>query len=343
MSEEKFDWRKCGALCGRILLKIFLSIYVIYWGGAIFYDGPLGQANFWNALLGVAWLALLVFAWRKFEKQCQKVLSIFALSLLVIIPWSFIQPSNDKEWSQDFEKTGTVQIEGDVVTFHNFRDFDYTKGEDGEWVVDPRWVTRTVRLSKLQGLDIFHDRFLGNLMAHPILSFDFGEDGHICLSIETRREEGETFSPFGGLYKMFELQYIFTSETDAIRVRTNIREEPVYLYKSSIELDRVRELFLSSVVVQNKLAESPQFYNVVNANCTTSIRKQIPASERAPWDIRILINGMLDKLFYEKGTIVTDGLSFKELRERCYISDAAVEAHDDPDFSKRIRDGRPGQ
>lgn len=340
---KKIDWQKWGAVSGRMAIKSVLFIYVLYWWGAIFYDGPLGQANFWNALLACTWVALLVFVWRKLAKQWQKVLSVFALSLLVIIPWSLIQPSNDRGWAQDFEKTGTVQIEGDVVTFSNYRDFDYTKGEDGEWVVNPRWITKTVRLSNLQGMDIFHDRFLGNLMAHPILSFDFGEDGHVCLSIETRREQGETFSPLGGLYKMFELQYIFASENDVVRVRTNVREEPVYLYHSSVELDRIRELFLSSVEVQNQLAEAPQFYNIVNANCTTSIRKQIPESERDAWDIRILLNGTLDKLLFEKGSIVSDGLSFEELRKQCYISEVAKAAHDNPDFSKKIREGRPGQ
>ena len=135
-------------------------------------------------------------------------MSVFALSLIVIVPWSFISPSNDKQWAQDFEKTGHVTIEGDIITFHNFRDFDYTK----EGVVTPVWTTRQVHLSKLKGMDIFHDRFLGNLMAHPILSYDFGDDGHICLSIETRREVGEKFTPVAGLYKVFELQYIFASE-----------------------------------------------------------------------------------------------------------------------------------
>jgi hypothetical protein len=267
------------------------------------------------------------------------VVSVFALSLIVIIPWSFIQPSNDKQWAQDFEKTGHVTIEGDLVTFHNFRDFDYTK--EGE--VTPVWTTRQVHLSKLKGLDIFHDRFLGNLMAHPILSFDFGDDGHICLSIETRREVGEKFTPVAGLYKVFELQYIFSSEEDIVRVRTNIRKEPVFLYKSAVNLDEIRELFLSSVEVQNELLVKPQFYNVINANCTTSIRNQIPKDRQSPFDIRMLVNGLLDQYLYEKGSIVSEGLSYEELRDRCQIDKVAQAAHDDPEFSKRVREGRPGQ
>ncbi|MFC4991892.1 DUF4105 domain-containing protein [Rubritalea tangerina] len=339
MDESRMDWRAVLARVFRYLSNGVLAVYVVYWWGAVFYDGPLGQANLWNALLACLWLAGVVVLWRRLALRWQRVLSVFGMSLLVIIPWSFIQPSNDKEWAEDFAETGTVSVDGDVITFHNFRDFDYTR--DGE--VTPRWVTRKVHYSKLQGLDIFHDRFLGNLMAHPILSFDFGDDGHICLSIETRREKGETFSPFGGLYKMFELQYIFASEEDAVRVRTNIREEPVYLYRSAIPLEEVQQLFLSSIDVQNHLAEHPQFYNVVNANCTTSIRNQIPEDRRSPFDIRMLVNGLLDQYLYQKEAIVSEGLSFEELRERCLIDEVARAAHDDPQFSQRIREGRPGQ
>ena len=43
-------------------------------------------------------------------------------------------------------------------------------------------------------MDHFHVPFGGDLIAHPILSFDFGPDGHEALSVETRREVGEAFT-----------------------------------------------------------------------------------------------------------------------------------------------------
>lgn len=339
MSDQSKGWQKYATKSLNILNNTVLGALLLYCWGAVFYDGPLGQANLWNALLACLWLAVLIVALRKLSKRWQRLVAVLVAVLVVLVPWSFIQPSNDKQWAKEFEKTGWVEQNGDVITFHNFRNFDYTL--DGE--ITPKWETRRVHLSKLQGLDIFHDRFLGNLMAHPILSFDFGDDGHICLSIETRKEQGEKFKPLGGLYKMFELQYIFASEADVVRVRTNIREEPVYLYKSRIKPDHLRELFLSSISVQNELYHNPQFYNIVNANCTTSIRNQIPEAERSPFDIRMLVNGLLDQYLYEKGSIESDGLSFKELRERCLINKVALEAHDDPEYSTRVREGRPGR
>ena len=47
-------------------------------------------------------------------------------------------------------------------------------------------------------------------------------------------------------------------------------------------------------------------------------------------------------MFYELGHLVSDGLPFPALREQAYISAVAREAHDDPEFSARIREGRVG-
>ena len=83
-------------------------------------------------------------------------------------------------------------------------------------------------------------------MAHPMLSFDFGDEGHVLLSIETRKETHESFSAIGGIYKMFELQYIFGDEADFVRVRTNIRDEPCYIYRTSTTPEDAKKLGIAN-------------------------------------------------------------------------------------------------
>jgi hypothetical protein len=254
------------------------------------------------------------------------------------VPWLAIRPRQDRDWQTNWAKTGWVERSGDALTFHNFRNFDYTP--DGE--VTERWETRTVHLSNLRALDVFLDKFGGELIAHPIVSFDFGPDGFVALSVETRREKGEAYSEFGGLYKMFELQYVFGDERDLVRVRTNVRKEPVYLYRVKISPERLRQRFHDCVKVLNELHDRPRFYNVLTANCTTSLRAQTPKGRRMPFDSRMLANGRLDELAYEWGSIETGGLPFPELQEQALINDLAQGAHDDPAFSTRIREGRAG-
>jgi len=69
---------------------------------------------------------------------------------------------------------------------------------------------------------------------------------------------------------------------------------------------------------------------------TTSIRTQHAATERMPWDWRILVNGKGDELLYERG-VLDHSVPFAELKRRAYINARARAANDAPDFSKRIR------
>jgi Domain of unknown function (DUF4105) len=66
----------------------------------------------------------------------------------------------------------------------------------------------------------FVNYWASQLMAHPILSFDFGPQGHLCFSIETRPPRGKAYSTIGGPYRQFELIYIAANERDVIRLRT---------------------------------------------------------------------------------------------------------------------------
>lgn len=325
--------------CFSKLLSVFLwSLYLATtaWAfGAIYSDGPYLMGE--NLILAVPWV-VATLSFLIFVPQPGKRFVVWALCMTpVIVPWILKKPSNERNWAPEWAQTGWAEIKGDEVTIHNVRNFDWNL--DGTF--QERWESRTYHLSNLKGLDYFHDAFSGDLMAHPILSFDFGKEGRVCLSIETRREVGERFSMVGGFYKMTELQYLFGDERDHILVRTNIRDEPVYLYRTKFDQKKTVETFLESIRAMNDLKENPRWYNVVTNNCTTSIRAQTPVEKRAKFDFRILKNGRLDELVFERGGIVSGDLTFEELRKKSLINKRAQSAQDDPDFSDRIREGLP--
>jgi hypothetical protein len=127
-----------------------------------------------------------------------------------------------------------------------------------------------------------------------------------------------------------------------VRLRTNYRQgEEVYLYRLRGSLDRARELFLDYVNRANQLHARPRWYNAVTDNCTTGIRAQRAAANRAPWDWRILVNGYGNELLYERGVIDTN-LPLAELKERVHINARARAADKAADFSRAIREGVPG-
>lgn len=322
----------------KLISFLIFTPLAIYCFGIIYFDGPFTPRGYENLGLALVWSALTLTASITLRNKRLSKLIVPGALVIVLTPWLMIQPSNEREWQPEFAQTGSVSINEDVATFHNYRNFDYTI----EGTITERWEDKTVQLSNLKGIDFFLDRFGGDKLAHPIASFDFGEDGHVCLSIETRREQDESFSALGGLFKMFELQYIFGSEEDLIRVRTNIRKEPVFLYRLKTKPGREMEILMESIASQNALKKHPRFYNVITSNCTTSLRAQTPSNLRQELDIRMLLNGMLDELVYELGGLESEQLSFDALSQQALINEAAIESHSDPQFSERIRNNRIG-
>ncbi len=316
-------------------IALLVPVILIAWAwayGALHYDGP----SKWLAVAqAVAILAVFVFV-----KRWGRKLAIFGVWFAIVLAWWLsLKPTNSGEWQPDVAQLPSAEINGDEVTIHNVRNCDYRTVSD----YTPRWETRTVNLSKITGADIAINYWGSPYMAHPIISFQFSDAPPLCFSIETRKRPGQSYSAIGGLYRQFTLIYIVADERDVIRVRTNYRkDEDIYLYRTTVTAAGARERFREYLRVLNEMRDKPRWYNAITTNCTTAIRAQHPAAERMKWDWRLLVNGKGDELMYERHAIETGGLPFAELKQRSLIDAAAKAANDDPDFSARIRAGRPG-
>lgn len=313
-----------------------IAIGCVAWAiGALAFDFPVASLRWAVSLLfGAALASSLVFLrgnWRK--------LGAAGIGFgLVLAWWLSLKPSNNRHWQPDVSQTPWAEIEGDVITLHNVRNCEYRTETD----YTQRWETRQVRLSQLTGIDIAINYWGSPWIAHPILSFQFADSPPVCFSIETRKEVGESYSAIGGIYRQYELIYVVADERDVIRVRTNYRHgEDVYLYRTTVPPDHARGRFLDYVNTLNQLRDHPRWYNAVTTNCTTSIRSQHAVTSRAPWDWRILINGKMDEMMFERHLLLTGGLPFAELKQRSLIDARAKAADHERDFSRLIREGLP--
>jgi len=312
-----------------VLIALLASIWAL---GALSYDGP----GLWFGLLGTFGV-FAAMAWHRLHWRAWAIWCIWFTAVLVW--WLGLKPSNEGEWQADVARIASAEVDGDVVTIRNVRNFDYYSEGDPT----PRWEARKVRISQITGVDMAVTYWGSPYMAHPIVSFQFADSPPLCFSIETRKRIGQTYSAIGGLYRQFTLACIVADERDVIRVRTNYREgEQVYLYRLTLTPEQARVRFIEYLATLNRLHEQPRWYNAITTNCTTAIRSQHPVGERIPWDWRILVNGKADKMLYERGALVTGGLGFDELKQRSHINPAASAANNDPGFSGRIRAGNPG-
>ena len=228
-------------------------------------------------------------------------------------------------------------IDGDTVRITGVRNFDYRSRND----FTARYEERTIQLSHLTHLDFFVSYWSEGLVGHTFLSFIFDNAPPLSISIETRPEVGEGFNPVASLFKQFELIYVVGNERDLVKVRTNYRGETVYLYRLNTSPDDARRLLTIYLERINELADRPEFYHLLSNSCTINIIRYANAAGRTGrFDIRHLLNGMIDSYLYYSGRVDTT-LPFDELRRRSLINEAAQAADDAPDFSDRIRASLP--
>jgi hypothetical protein len=316
---------------GRLSTTLAVGVAAAWAAGALYFDLPAPSvirhvaAAFWVVAVFIAWFWLPHRRWSRL---------VVGLVFLCILAWWFsIPPQQDRDWKPDVAVLPDAVIDGEQVTINNVRNFDWRSLTD----FTPRYETRTYNLSRLLGADLFVIYWGSPLIAHTIASFDFGDEGRICFSIETRPARGKAYSAIGGLYRQFELIYVAVDERDAIRVRTNFRkDEQVYLYHLNLPGEEVRARFLEYLRRMNQLHTRPEWYNAITSNCTTNIRTQHVVARPAPWDWRILVDGKGDELLYERG-VLDRSVPFAELKRRAHINNRAHTADNAPDFSERIR------
>jgi hypothetical protein len=263
-------------------------------------------------------------------------LAVFALLVILFLR---IPASNDRDWQPDVAVTPYATINGDLVTIHGVRNFDYRSESD----FTPRWETRTYDLRKLDSADLIAVYWAGKAIAHIMISFGFEGKDYLAVSIETRKEKNESYSTLAGFFRQYELYYVVADERDVIRVRTNYRQpqEDVYIYRTRAPLPNIRNVFLDYIKGINELRERPGFYNTLTTNCTTTIRTHTRMNPGAPpmsW--KILLSGYVPDYVYEIGKIDTT-MPFSELEKRSLVNGRAHAADKDPGFSQRIRDGLP--
>jgi hypothetical protein len=339
MSEEG-SWKSRVWRWLLIASGVLIGMGLTAWSvAALHFDFP---SERWHDALAAAYILLVGVALWFSKTGVGRFGACLVGFLLVLSWWLTLKPSNTRDWQPDVAQTPWAEIEGDRVTIHNMRDCTYR----AEFDYTCEWKTRTVDVKKINGTDLFITYWGSPWIAHPIVSFTVEGEAPIAMSIETRKEVGETYSAVRGFFRYYELIYIISDERDVVRLRTNYRTgEEVYLFHTRTTPQLAQAVFLDYLRRANELRNKPEWYNALTDNCTTNVtghfrdvqRKLLPT-----WDWRQMLNGKADEMLYENGDLVTDGLSFTELKERAHINAAARAANDAADFSERVRKGRAG-
>jgi hypothetical protein len=269
------------------------------------------------------------------------VLSIVAIACVAAaIGWRTIRPRSDRAWIPEQSVLPHAKIDGGIVHIANVRDFTYTTRN----TFTPHYADRTYDIDKLVSvwyvLTPFSAKWRGP--AHSFVSFGFADSQFVAISVEARREPGETYDAFTGLFKRFELMYVIGDERDLIGQRAAFGGERVYLYPIRATRDRMRQMFVAMLERANTLREAPEFYNTLTNNCTSNIVRHVNqiAPRTVPSGIKTVLPGYTDEVAHRLG-LIDSKMDLAQARDRYLINSRAKRYLDDPAFSIRIREPAP--
>ena len=249
--------------------------------------------------------------------------AVLGFALLGAGPWLAVRPRDDRPWILGQERAPSVTIAGDGVTIENVRHAVWRSATDA----DIRWETRRYDLQAIRTVDLVVEPFDDwRGLAHIFVTFGFEGGEHVAISIESRREAGEVYSPLRGVFHHYELLYVIGDERDLIGLRANIRRDPTYVFPTRATPVEARALFLSMVRRADALGREPEFYNTLTATCATGLLRhvnEVRTQKVSALDWRIAFPGYADELAWDLGLFQMGG-TLEEARARHLINERSA-------------------
>ena len=261
-------------------------------------------------------------------------LVIGAAAVGVAVAYVLLRPSTNRDWAVDQAVLPSAEFNGPLVTVRNIRNFSYTTTDQ----YTPAYYDKTFDLRQLDSAWFFVEPFGKGGAAHTFVSFGFADRDYLAVSVEIRKEKGESFSPWKGLARQYEIMYVVGDERDLVKLRTNYRKDPVHLYRIRTTPERMRTMFTAMLQRANELRVRPEFYNTLTNTCTTNLVRHVNqiTPERIPFSPAVLLPAKSDRLAYDLGLIDTP-LPFEDAQRAALINPLAERYASDPEFSRRIR------
>jgi hypothetical protein len=250
-------------------------------------------------------------------------------------------PRADRDWTQDVSRQPTALVRSDgTVAITDIRDWDY----DETGPTRRAWRDGTYDPDRLVALWFNLDPFPDwDGVAHTYLVFEFAAgtpQRYLGISVEARKQRGETYSGLKGLFRQYELLHVWASESDLVKRRGLYLGEDVYQYRLELAPEQVRAVFSAFIQQTQALAERPRFYNTLLSNCTNELARTIRRTGgEIPRHYSFYLTGFADSYLHRLGYIVPAGGDFAEIRKAA-LRNQLIRSHagrDGAAFSDAIR------
>jgi len=208
------------------------------------------------------------------------------------------EPSLSRTWDEDVQVlSGVDRLPDGRQRLTQVRNWRYTR----DAVVSRDYFAGVYDPDDVVGLWLYEQELgLGGRIAHTFLVFEFPESYRearwLGISVETRREVGETYSLVGGVLRAFEVTHIWANEEDLVTRRVELLDYPLTRYRVTVQPESIARVLRQFVDETDALATAPRWYNTLTTNCTNSLIGYVNelSPGAIPWHHSFVLTGRAD-------------------------------------------------
>lgn len=261
----------------------------------------------WGVLVGVLLFPLLAFAISVVTKT----------------------PRLDRNWVEHLARMPDIEMDENGFSLGPATDWTYSA--DGPTVKNT--VSFAATYADLKNLWLMVEpQPGGGYAAHTLVLFEFAGDRIIGLTVEARREAGEEYDAFQGLFNNFELAYIWSTAKELLTRRAVYLNKEIYVYPLALS-EKQKVDFLKALLQQTlSLETKPRFYNTFTSNCTNELAKVA----RMPWHYSFILTGYSPQELFRRKFI--PGPDFATAKREAKLDPEIREWNDlsTPDFDRAL-------
>jgi hypothetical protein len=242
----------------------------------------------------------------------RKILSaVIVVAVLVVGVTLMRTPLLDRDWDNDVRILAGVHVPEDESRFRISQVRDWTYTASGPATLDR--FDATYNADDLVGMSFYEQELdASGLIAHTFVVFEFtGDYEHprLGISVETRREQGETYSLIKGALRGFELMHTWASEADLVERRVRFLGYRLTRYTVRQPLADQRRYLFRFLRETMALAREPRWYNTITSNCTNVIIGAANEIEPGflPFDKSFVLTGLAAEYLIERGVLESTG------------------------------------
>lgn len=240
-----------------------------------------------------------------------------ALSVTVLaslVGFVYLPAPGDAKWDTPWERGPLATVTENTLHLRNVRDFEFYTTK----AYDVRYLEEDFNLEELCGVHLIESR---RRNIHPgcdlLFSFVFRDGRTLVFGPELRLPAKEQLNETQALYKGYGLLYVFGTEEDMLRQRTDTKHEYLSFYTLRLTLQQAQDMLLACVRLSTESLQAneayPPFAGQYSGDMQEILRSVYP---QLPYTIN---EKVASKLFKRELLATRDGETWEAYQRRCAV------------------------